>query len=230
MPVVQKARLYAFSPECSMYRVITMMSAHVSAVRNMRRNLLLSTMCDYSTAPEVKTNFLFSAILNTFGSAILGDRLMVGQQPLKLCILVRVQVPQQKNMKYTKGKTGKDFIKFIKNSPPDSTDAAYLFGNLNHLKEGDPEQTDNFEIKYWAFTNSDEPSHKPKTQRESKEYNFIITGKVEGNIGGEPITLETGDYVIIPPGVESNLIEKVVEDVVGITIKSPSIRGDQIRA
>ena len=159
----------------------------------------------------------------------MGDRLTVGRGALDSQILVRFQVSQFVSMKYTKSKTKKDFFEFIENSPPDSKDAADLFGNLEHLKEGDSEQTNNFELKYWTFTKSHTPSHKPKTQEKSTEYNFIIKGKVNGNIAGEPITLETGDYVIIPPGTQSNLIEEVEEDVIGITIKSPSIRGDTLR-
>jgi len=134
-----------------------------------------------------------------------------------------------KSIKYKKGKTGKDLFYFMQNSQPNLVDYVWLFGNLDNLKDGDQEKNDNFEMKYWAFTKNDNPPHKPKTQNQSTEYTFIIKGKVEGKVAGESIVLETGEYVIIQPKTESNLVEKVIENTVGITIKAPSIKGDTIR-
>ena len=132
-------------------------------------------------------------------------------------------------MKYKKSDTGKDLFSFIQNKPDGLSDFKWLFGNIYGVKHGDPEQNDNFEMKYWAFTKNDSPPHKPKTQKQSTEYTLILKGKVEGNIAGERIILETGEYVVIQPGTESNLIEKIIDNTVGITIKSPSIKGDTKR-
>lgn len=132
-------------------------------------------------------------------------------------------------MRYKKGKTEKDLVEFIQSQPPGRDDYAWLFGNLDQLNDGDPEQNGDFELKYWAFTKNDNPRHSPRKQTSSTEYTFVIKGGVEGNIDGETIALETGEYVVIPPGVKNNLVEKVIENTVGITIKAPSIKGDTKR-
>lgn len=126
-------------------------------------------------------------------------------------------------------KTGQDFINFIDNELNGKQISKWLFGNLSQLNEGDFEKNDNFELKYWAFTKNDNPDHLLKVQRNETEFTFIIKGEVIGMVGNEKVNLKTGDYIIIKPGVVNNLIEKVVDNTVGITIKSPSRLDDTVK-
>jgi len=92
---------------------------------------------------------------------------------------------------------------------------------------------DSFEFKYWTLPRGDR-SHEPKKQKEATEYTYIIKGEVKGwvKIDSEKkdeIRLRTGDYIIIKPGICNNLVEEVIEDVQGITIKVPTKKGDTVR-
>jgi len=165
----------------------------------------------YFLSEKLTTLFLVGAVLSLIGVGIYNFSVKQG------------------GLKYKKGKTGKDLVEFIENGQPDLIDSVWLFGNIDGLKNGDLEKTNNFEMKYWAFTKNSNPSHKSKVLNKSTERTLIIRGKIEGNIAGEPITLETGDYVIIRPETPNNLVEKVIENTMGITIKSPSIRDDTCR-
>jgi len=126
-------------------------------------------------------------------------------------------------------KTGQDFINFIEKELDGKQISKWLFGNLSQLTEGDFEKNDNFELKYWAFTKNDNPDHLLKVQRNETEFTFIIKGEVIGTVGNEKVNLKTGDYIIIKPGVVNNLIEKVIDNTVGITIKSPSQIDDTVK-
>lgn len=86
-------------------------------------------------------------------------------------------------------------------------------------------KTDKIEVKYWEFPKGP-TTHKSKTQKQAIECTIILEGKMKGFIGEEKIELQAGDYVVIPPGIKSNFPEYVLEDVKGITIKSPSIKDD----
>ena len=90
-------------------------------------------------------------------------------------------------------------------------------------------QSKDLEIKYWTFKETKNPSHELKVQRNSTEYTFIITGEIIGRVEGEKINLKTGDYIIIRPGTVNNLVEEVAEDVIGITIKAPSLQNDTVK-
>lgn len=89
-----------------------------------------------------------------------------------------------------------------------------------------------FEFKYWEFRKnccSTKP-HESKLQRNAMEYNFIIEGKIRGRVDKEKdIILKAGDYIIIRPGFVINLEQEIIKDTKGITIKTPSIKGDTIK-
>ncbi len=129
-------------------------------------------------------------------------------------------------IKYKKGKTEKDFFELIKSDQPGIRDSVHIFGNLDHLRDGDLEKNGDFYMKYWAFTKDEHVLHERKKHFSSTEYTLIIKGKIRGHIGEEPVTLGTGEYVVIPAGTPNNLVEEVLENAVGITIKSPSIKYD----
>lgn len=85
-----------------------------------------------------------------------------------------------------------------------------------------------FFIKYWEFKVSSKKEHKPKKQKESIEYNFILEGKIKGSVANtREIILQTGDFIIINPGNCINLQEDILEDTRGITIKSPGMKDDE---
>jgi len=97
-------------------------------------------------------------------------------------------------------------------------------------------KTEAFEFKYWAFPATEKSikvkgkPHEPKFQCCATEYNFIIEGKIKGQVGKtKNIILKAGDYIVIKPGFPVDLQQVVMEDVKGITIKTPSRKGDTIK-
>lgn len=136
---------------------------------------------------------------------------------------------QNPRKKYRIGHTKKDFVRFIKEKADGEKDEKWLFGNLFQFNEEDPEKTDYFEIKYWVFTKAENSDHKLKVQRNATEYTFIIKGEIIGRVENEKVHLKTGDYIIIKPGTVNNLVEKVLENAIGITIKAPSIPHDTVK-
>ncbi len=87
-------------------------------------------------------------------------------------------------------------------------------------EESDARETDAVEVKYWEFAVG-RPNHKAKRQL-SVECTLILEGKVEGYVGSDRVTLVAGDFVVIQPRVENNLVEQVREPAKGLTIKAPS--------
>lgn len=130
------------------------------------------------------------------------------------------------NKEYVIGRTEKDFINFINKKTNNEFDSKWIFGDLDGLKDSDLEKNNHFELKYWTFAKNKNPKHKEKFQKEATEYTFIIKGEINGTVEEDPINLKTGDYIIIKPGITSNLVKEVVENTIGITIKSPSKQGD----
>jgi len=84
-------------------------------------------------------------------------------------------------------------------------------------------------MKYWTFAKNEKPDHELKVQRDATEYTFIIKGEIIGRVENEKIHLKTGDCIVIKPGTVNNLVEKVIENVIGITVKAPSIQGDTVK-
>lgn len=93
----------------------------------------------------------------------------------------------------------------------------------------DARNTDKFEIKFWKFKKGEDAKHLPKCQKTATECTFILKGKIAGEIASQPVVLEAGEYVVIPPGIVSNFPKTVIEDVEGLTIKAPSAEGDTVR-
>ena len=102
----------------------------------------------------------------------------------------------------------------------------WLVGSF--MPAGDERSTDKFEAKFLTFKRGEDIKHVAKYQRSAIEYNFLLKGKIKGIIGSENVTLERGDYVVLPPGIVSNLPTEVLEDTEFFTIKSPSVPGDKI--
>jgi len=88
-------------------------------------------------------------------------------------------------------------------------------------------QTQAVAVKYWEFKKGEEKKHTTKFELHAFECDLILEGKVKGHIDYKEIVLEKGDYVVIPPNVKSNLIQKVLSDrVKGLTIKAPSLSAE----
>lgn len=90
-------------------------------------------------------------------------------------------------------------------------------------------RSENLEIKYWDFKKGEEIEHPLKVQRNATEYTLIFKGRIKGRIRDQVMTLGEGEYIIINPGVVNNLVEKVLEDTKGLTIKVPSEENDTVK-
>ena len=77
------------------------------------------------------------------------------------------------------------------------------------------------EVKHWAYPRGGGQCHPPKVATNT-EWTMILSGSVLATVGGEHLTLNAGDYVLIHPGTPNNVVQEVLEDTVGITVKSPS--------
>lgn len=93
--------------------------------------------------------------------------------------------------------------------------------------KNEPQKIRKFEVKYWEFPLG-KADHKKKVQLCSTELTIILKGKIDGEVDGEKIKLEAGEYILISPKVESGFPDNVFEYVVGLTIKIPSIPNDKI--
>lgn len=91
--------------------------------------------------------------------------------------------------------------------------------------DGDPTESGrlsrDLEVKYWEFPAGGGQNHNLKTSA-TVEWSMILSGRVIAALGGDHIELGAGDYVLIHPGTPNNLVDTVLENVVAITIKSPS--------
>lgn len=81
--------------------------------------------------------------------------------------------------------------------------------------------SEQIEVKYWSFERGGSAAH-PMKSSSTIEWTLIIAGKVRAEIGDEHVILSAGDYALIHPGTPNNVVAEVLEDVVGVTIKSPS--------
>ena len=83
-----------------------------------------------------------------------------------------------------------------------------------------PRKTKHVELMYWEFPVG-KTSHPTKTS-ETLEITMVFKGKVLGEVAGEKISLEAGQYIVISPKVINNLVKEVVEKTQAVTIKAPS--------
>ena len=93
---------------------------------------------------------------------------------------------------------------------------------LGHFMEDDIRKTDKVQFKYWEFKKGKNPENKTLTHK-LPEYTIILKGKIEGEIDGQKIKLEAGDYIIIGAGVTHHYPINIYEDVEAFTFRTPSI-------
>ena len=86
--------------------------------------------------------------------------------------------------------------------------------------------TDALEIKAWHFATGPS-SHAAKSQREALEINIVTRGRLRGTVDGETIEISAGQFIVIPPGIKSDLPQEALEDSEGFCIKTPSIPEDK---
>lgn len=92
---------------------------------------------------------------------------------------------------------------------------------IGKFMENKPQKTDKVEVKYWEFDKCEDTKHPMKTS-ETIECTFILTGKTKAIINNETVILVAGDYIVIEPNVPNNVVQNILEDTTGITIKAPS--------
>lgn len=112
----------------------------------------------------------------------------------------------------------------------DAREAEHLgvrkFWIVGHFMPEEPRKTSAAEIKYWEVEPG--PTARPTKVSTVFECTLILEGCVHGQIDGQPVDLAAGEYVVIPPGVVSNIPGIVHEKTAGLTIKAPSIPGSKI--
>lgn len=119
----------------------------------------------------------------------------------------------------------KFYVGVYANDAPKSNPPGWIIGRfIADL----PRKTEKVEIKYWTFPVG-QTSHKPKSQKEEIEITLLLRGKIRGYVGTQSIEIQEGQYIVISPGVENNIIEFVDREAEGLTIKAPSLEGDTIR-
>lgn len=82
-------------------------------------------------------------------------------------------------------------------------------------------QTEHMEVKYWEYPKG-VPGHDTKSSSGVTEWIYILKGESRALLGDREIILRAGDYVLVHPGTVSNPLLEVLEDICGITVKSPS--------
>lgn len=91
---------------------------------------------------------------------------------------------------------------------------------VGKFKDKAPRKNGDVEIKYWKFPTG--PTTHPLKESSIIECTFILKGKTRALINGEEHILTAGDYVVIEPGTANNLVEEILEDAAGLTVKAPS--------
>ena len=109
------------------------------------------------------------------------------------------------------------------------TGKEWLVGDFDKFANKNVRRVKALELKYWKFNKGEEDRHKPKKQKSATEWTVVLDGEVRGVVNGEEVTLKRGDFIIIKPGVTSDLIGEIIKDVRGLTVKAPSITDDTIR-
>lgn len=85
----------------------------------------------------------------------------------------------------------------------------------------EPRKNDDVEIKYWEYKKDEFVKDYLKVSS-IIECTLVLKGSTECLINDQRIVLKTGEYIVIKPGTPNNTVAKILDDVVGITIKSPS--------
>ena len=91
---------------------------------------------------------------------------------------------------------------------------------VGRFKDAIPRKNDNVEIKYWEYGVG--MTDHPLKESSIIECTFILSGKTRASIDGQEIILNTGDYIVIKPGIKNNTVVEILEPTTGLTIKAPS--------
>jgi len=83
-------------------------------------------------------------------------------------------------------------------------------------------KTDKVEFKYWEMKKGKNPENKALSH-ELPEYTIILKGKMDGEIEGQKIKLEAGDYIIVGAEIPHKYPINIYEDIEAFTFKAPSI-------
>ncbi len=92
---------------------------------------------------------------------------------------------------------------------------------LGSFMKDEIRKTDKIQFKYWKLKKGKNPENKALTHT-SPEYTIILKGKLDGEIDGQKIELETGDYIVIRAGVPHHYPINIYEDVEAFTLRVPN--------
>ncbi len=109
------------------------------------------------------------------------------------------------------------YIGDYKNDSLNDPNRGWIVGKF---KDEPPRKNDAVEIKYWEYSAG--PTDHPMKKSSIIECTFILKGKIRAVINNEEITLKTGEYIVIKPGITNNTVVHVLEDAAGLTVKAPS--------
>jgi quercetin dioxygenase-like cupin family protein len=93
---------------------------------------------------------------------------------------------------------------------------------LGYSMESGLRKTDKVQFKYWKLKKGENKENKSLTHKLA-EYSIILKGKIDGEIDGQRIELEAGDYIIVGPGIPHKYPINVYKDVEAFTFRAPSI-------
>ncbi len=93
---------------------------------------------------------------------------------------------------------------------------------LGHSMEKELRKTDKVEFKYWEMKKGKNLENKALSH-ELPEYTIVLKGKMDGEIGGQKIELEAGDYIIVGAGIPHKYPINIYEDIEAFTFKALSI-------
>jgi quercetin dioxygenase-like cupin family protein len=82
-------------------------------------------------------------------------------------------------------------------------------------------RTQQIEVKYWEYPKGQATGHDTKTSTNT-EWTYILEGKTRARVGDDELILRAGEHILIHPGTINNLVTEILEDIKGITVKSPS--------
>jgi hypothetical protein len=91
---------------------------------------------------------------------------------------------------------------------------------VGSFMEQGPRNVRDVEVKYWEYP-AGVTDHSCK-ESATFEVTFILQGETRARIADDEIILKAGAYVVIPPGMANNLVQEILIDAAGLTVKAPS--------
>ena len=117
----------------------------------------------------------------------------------------------------------------------DKTDErdGWFVGHFMNGAEGEPGETDYFEIKSWVFPSKkdfEEKGHRrKKSRRPVWEFTLVLEGEGMAEVEHNEFPMVKWDYMLIPPELWNNFPKAITKfPLRGITIKAPSYKCSKV--